>query len=51
MPNMQSLVQNRSNLPARQVCGGNNNAAQYLDAADAAVNVTLDLAAMAARCP
>lgn len=46
-----TATQSRSNLPARPVCGGNNNAAQYVDATDQAVVVTLDLAAMAARCP
>jgi hypothetical protein len=44
-------AQTRANLPARPVCGGNNAAAQYLDATDPAVTVTLDLAAMAGRCP
>jgi hypothetical protein len=44
-------AQTRSNLPARQICGGNNTAAQYLDATDAAVTVTLNLAAMVASCP
>jgi hypothetical protein len=46
-----TTTQNRTNLPARPVCGGDNNFAQYLDAADPAVTVTLDLVAMAARCP
>jgi hypothetical protein len=46
-----TAAQNRTNLPARPVCGGNNNSAQYLDASDQAVVVTLDVAAMAARCP
>jgi hypothetical protein len=43
--------QNRTSLPARPVCGGNNNAAQYLDAADPGITITLNLAAMAAACP
>jgi hypothetical protein len=46
-----TAAQSRSSLPARPVCGGNNNSAQYLDATDHAVTVALDLAAMAARCP
>lgn len=46
-----TAAQNRSSLPARPVCRGNNNAAQYIDAMDAAVMVVLDTAAMAARCP
>jgi hypothetical protein len=44
-------VQTRSNLSARQICGGSNTAAQYLDATDPAVTITLNLAAMAASCP
>lgn len=46
-----TAAQNRSTLPARTICGGNNDPAQYIDAADHAVGITLDLAAMAARCP
>jgi hypothetical protein len=46
-----TAAQGRSSLPTRPVCGGNNNSAQYIDATDAAVTITLDLAAMAARCP
>jgi hypothetical protein len=46
-----TATQIRTNLPARPICGGNNSVAQYLDAADAAVSVTLDLAVMAASCP
>lgn len=46
-----TAAQNRSTLPARPVCGGNHDAAQYLDVGDHAVNIALDLAAMAARCP
>jgi hypothetical protein len=41
----------RNTLPGRPVCGGNNNSADYLDAADDTLVLTLDTAAMAASCP
>jgi hypothetical protein len=44
-------AQSRTSLPGRPICGGNNSAVQYLDAADPAITITLDLAAMAAVCP
>lgn len=46
-----TATQGRSTLTARTVCGGNNDATQYVDPADHAVSIALDLAAMAARCP
>lgn len=43
--------QNRAADPARTVCGGNLVAANYLDATDASVTLTLQPAALAAVCP
>ncbi len=43
--------QNRAADPARPVCGGNFDPANYLDATDGALTVTLDAGALAAVCP
>lgn len=43
--------QNRVADAGRTVCGGNLNAGNYLDAADPALTLTLDAAALAALCP
>lgn len=43
--------QNRAAVPARPVCGGNLAAANYLDAGDASLTLTLQPAALAAVCP
>jgi hypothetical protein len=43
--------QNRAASPGRSVCGGNVTAANYIDATDASLTVTLDTGRMVARCP
>lgn len=43
--------QNRTSLPARTVCGGNHTATNYLDVADTAQSLTLDIPQILARCP
>jgi hypothetical protein len=44
-------AQIRNNLGSRPVCGGNNTAANYIDATDVALTVTLNVAQLTARCP
>lgn len=46
-----NAAQNRSAAPGRPVCGGNHGTQNYLDATDNGLTITLDTAAMAARCP
>ena len=43
--------QTRTTLGSRPVCGGNNTAANYIDATDVALTVTLNVAQLTARCP
>lgn len=43
--------QSRVADPSRVVCGGNFNAANYLDPVDAALTLTLNAGALAAVCP
>jgi hypothetical protein len=43
--------QNRAPAAGRMMCGGSLSAADYLDASDPALAITLDTAAMVARCP
>jgi hypothetical protein len=43
--------QNRGASSGRTICGGNLAASNYLDTGDAAVSMTLNTAAMVARCP
>jgi hypothetical protein len=50
-PGAATAGQNRNPLAARPVCGGNNNAANYLDLTDNALVVTLDLTTLLASCP
>jgi len=44
-------AQNRSASSGRTICGGNLTATNYLDAGDQSLAMTLDTAAMVARCP
>ncbi|MEO8313673.1 MAG: hypothetical protein ABI645_02665 [Pseudomonadota bacterium] len=43
--------QDRTAAAGRLVCGGNTNAANYVDAGDAALALNIDATALAARCP
>ena len=43
--------QTRTSLGSRPVCGGNNSPANYVNAGDHAVAVSLDTALMTSRCP
>ena len=43
--------QTRASLGSRPVCGGNNSPANYVNAGDHAVAVSLDTALMTTRCP
>jgi hypothetical protein len=43
--------QNRNAASGRTTCGGNLNAANYIDAQDASLTVVLDTTMISARCP
>jgi hypothetical protein len=43
--------QTRASLGSRPVCGGNDSAANYLNASDQAVTFSLDTALLTSRCP
>jgi hypothetical protein len=50
-PGPASAAQARAPDPARSVCQGSQDAAQYLDPADRELALTLDVAALTAACP
>jgi hypothetical protein len=50
-PGPASTTQTRTADPARVVCPGNADPAQYLDPADRALILTLDVAALTVACP
>jgi hypothetical protein len=50
-PGAATAGQNRGAAAGRSVCGGNLAEANYLDAADVSLALSLDTATMVARCP